>query len=131
VLERIPARDRDVDWCTPGVGWKSAAARAVVATGNHKTRWFSAGIEDEIASEPAARVIDGGRPVESPIEMCLGPRDIEIDIDSSLISPRRKNCAIATPVRVWAVINRLRPASGCASVGARIKSESRVIAVCG
>src|SRR5438093_1520383 len=59
VLERIPARGYDVNRRTSGIGWERAAARGVIATGNHKARRLSAGIEDKIASVVASWGTDG------------------------------------------------------------------------
>src|SRR5688572_7159313 len=111
-----------------GVCGKGAAASAVVASRDHEAGWFSAGIEDEVSSVLASGVVDGRRPVEAPVEVGLCPRDVEVNVDASLIPAGRENRAITSPICIRPIMNGLWPPAGNTRVRTRVQSQSGMVA---
>src|SRR5438132_4946070 len=127
MLERIPAGVDDLDRLVAGIGRISPAAVAIVASRDHEAQRVGPCIEDEVASEVAAGVVDRRRPVESPIEMALRPGDIQIDVEVRPVAAGRQCRAVAAPVGEGPAIDWMGAAARLAYDRGRSQAETGMV----
>src|ERR1700682_2219050 len=126
--KRIPARLGDLDRHMARIGRICPAAVCIVPPGDHESEQVCSGIKDKVTSVFAIRLINGGGPVKATVKVSRirRPSDVEIDVELGLVSSVRESGAVASPIGVRAIVDRVITASRRAHTRGLSESQSRV-----